>query len=360
MKRVVSTSSPRPGVRCLPVFARTPDPDIQRAPRSSAKSWFPTWATSPRAICRSSIPGRPGDPIKDIPRRRYLRAGAFEPEAPTGVDPLLELQAAFAGAPASLDPLAQPRRPGLHRRQSSGHRGRRRRRLLRAVDQRQRRRAGDRSTTRSPARSPPGRSPWTVWPPAAPVPRASATRSSSTIAPPTAGCSRSSPRAATTSASTSRPATTRPAPTAATTSIAPGFPDYPKYGVWPDAYYVTTNESSPAVYALDRENMAACGTARAAQRFTVADLSGFGFQALTPADLDGVDDPPPGAPGIVMRHRDTEAHGPAGVADDRPARALGFRCRLDHAGELDAHRAARDRRRRIRLDAVRPDRRSSA
>ncbi|MDH3754482.1 MAG: hypothetical protein OEU32_11485, partial [Acidimicrobiia bacterium] len=38
----------------------------------------------------------------------------------------------------------------------------------------------------------------------------------------------------------------------------PNFPDYPKYGVWPDAYYVSTNESGgPAVYALDRAQMLA-------------------------------------------------------------------------------------------------------
>ncbi|MGE3467295.1 MAG: hypothetical protein AB7J13_10210, partial [Pyrinomonadaceae bacterium] len=36
---------------------------------------------------------------------------------------------------------------------------------------------------------------------------------------------------------------------------APSFPDYPKYGVWPDAYYVSSNESSSAVYALDRAKM---------------------------------------------------------------------------------------------------------
>ncbi len=97
---------------------------------------------------------------------------------------------------------------------------------------------------------------------------------------------------------------------------APSFPDYPKYGVWHDAYYVTTNESSPAIYALDRQNMIigtpTCGTMRPAQRFTVSSLSGFGFQALTPADLDGATAPPTNAPGILMRHRDTEVHGPAG------------------------------------------------
>ncbi|MBK9527816.1 MAG: hypothetical protein IPO41_05745 [Acidobacteria bacterium] len=92
---------------------------------------------------------------------------------------------------------------------------------------------------------------------------------------------------------------------------APGFPDYPKYGVWPDAYYVSSNESSPAVYALDRVKMLA-GQAATFQRFTAVDLSGFGFQALTPADLDGAAAPPAGAPGIFMRHRDTEVHGPAG------------------------------------------------
>jgi hypothetical protein len=35
----------------------------------------------------------------------------------------------------------------------------------------------------------------------------------------------------------------------------PSFPDYPKYAVWPDAYYVSSNEFSPAVYALDRSKM---------------------------------------------------------------------------------------------------------
>ena len=37
----------------------------------------------------------------------------------------------------------------------------------------------------------------------------------------------------------------------------PSFPDYPKYGVWPDAYYATANENSPSVMALDRTKMLA-------------------------------------------------------------------------------------------------------
>ncbi len=59
----------------------------------------------------------------------------------------------------------------------------------------------------------------------------------------------------------------------------PSFPDYPKYGVWPDAYYATANESSPSVFALDRAKMLA-GLPATSQRFTAPGLSGFGFQAL--------------------------------------------------------------------------------
>ncbi len=91
----------------------------------------------------------------------------------------------------------------------------------------------------------------------------------------------------------------------------PSFPDYPKYGVWPDAYYGTANENSPSAFALDRAKMLA-GLPTTFQRFTATGLSGFGFQALTPADLDGMTAPPSGAPDYIMRHRDTEVHGPSG------------------------------------------------
>jgi hypothetical protein len=89
----------------------------------------------------------------------------------------------------------------------------------------------------------------------------------------------------------------------------PEFPDYPKYAVWPDAYYVTTNESAPAVYALDRARMLA-GLPASYLRFTASPLAGFGFQALTPGDLDGPSPPPAGAPALFVRHRDDEIHDP--------------------------------------------------
>jgi len=92
------------------------------------------------------------------------------------------------------------------------------------------------------------------------------------------------------------------------TFTTPSFPDYPKYGVWPDAYYVTSNESAPAYYALDRASMLA-GSAATMQRFAASSLAGFGFQCLTPADIDGAG-PPPGSVHVAMRHRDDEAHNP--------------------------------------------------
>ncbi len=91
----------------------------------------------------------------------------------------------------------------------------------------------------------------------------------------------------------------------------PGFPDYPKYGVWPDAYYVGANEDGTngrrPLYAMDRVRMLA-GEAATMQRLTVANLAGFGFQLVQPADITGGNAPAAGTPGIFMRHRDDEAH----------------------------------------------------
>ncbi len=90
----------------------------------------------------------------------------------------------------------------------------------------------------------------------------------------------------------------------------PTFPDYPKYSIWHNAYFVTTNESQTAIYALDRSAMLN-GLNTTAQRFTVPDLSSFGFQALTPVDFDGTTLPASNSPGLFWRHVDDEAHFPS-------------------------------------------------
>jgi hypothetical protein len=90
----------------------------------------------------------------------------------------------------------------------------------------------------------------------------------------------------------------------------PRFPDFPRLGVWTDAYVVTTNEDLPAAYALERNGMLA-GSGAAWVRLTVSPLAGFGFQALTPVDLDGASAAGPGGGGLVLRQVDGGLHGGA-------------------------------------------------
>ena len=85
--------------------------------------------------------------------------------------------------------------------------------------------------------------------------------------------------------------------------------DYPHFGVWTDAYYGTINRGSEVnALAFDRASMLA-GAPATAQFFNSApSLPGYGFQTLSPADHDGTQPPPAGAPGIFMRQNDDEAH----------------------------------------------------
>jgi hypothetical protein len=79
------------------------------------------------------------------------------------------------------------------------------------------------------------------------------------------------------------------------------FPDYPKMGVWPDAYYVTFNMFNGNTFAgakacaYDRAAMLAGGAATQ-QCFQLSTSYG----GLLPADVDGTAQPPAGAPGIFM------------------------------------------------------------
>lgn len=81
------------------------------------------------------------------------------------------------------------------------------------------------------------------------------------------------------------------------------FPDYPKYGVWNNMYTVTTNESNPKLYALDRTKMLA-GLAATAQVFNTTSYPGVSFEACAPVTHDGGSAPPAGAPALFMRMAD--------------------------------------------------------
>lgn len=80
------------------------------------------------------------------------------------------------------------------------------------------------------------------------------------------------------------------------------LPDYPKVGVWPDAYYVTTDSfpnggsfKGAESCAMDRTNMLAGNAAK-----SVCFQRGLTDFALLPADLDGSTAPPSGAPNYEM------------------------------------------------------------
>lgn len=80
------------------------------------------------------------------------------------------------------------------------------------------------------------------------------------------------------------------------------FPDYPKFGIWSDAIYMTTVQTGGeggGIYALDRVSMLAGGPA--STLYFNTNEAPYNKERLLPADLDGPTPPPTGAPGILMR-----------------------------------------------------------
>jgi hypothetical protein len=96
-------------------------------------------------------------------------------------------------------------------------------------------------------------------------------------------------------------------PTVDGTTGQPVFPDYPKIGVWPDAYYMGTQRGFPNsgldVWAFDRASMLVGAPAGLVQ-FSVPRPSLF----LMPADLDGPP-PPAGTPNFFLRQVDGDRFG---------------------------------------------------
>jgi len=94
------------------------------------------------------------------------------------------------------------------------------------------------------------------------------------------------------------------------------FPDYPKYGVWPDAYYLSTREfdglSGPfqgvGAYALNRAQMLAGNPAPQVVSFLVppSPLYKVG-DGLLPSDMDGSTPPPVGSPNYFVGSQDNNA-----------------------------------------------------
>jgi len=85
------------------------------------------------------------------------------------------------------------------------------------------------------------------------------------------------------------------------------FPDYPKWAVWPNAFYLGFNNSgfSDPIVALNKATMIAGAPLMPNDVIVrnIGALPAFGFQLLSPVDLDGDTPPPAAAPGVFVRHR---------------------------------------------------------
>jgi Secretion system C-terminal sorting domain/Fibronectin type III domain len=94
------------------------------------------------------------------------------------------------------------------------------------------------------------------------------------------------------------------------------FPDYPKFSVWPDAYYGTTNDfangtsySGSTVYAFDRTKMLAGNATATVQKFTLGTANKH--FSMSPVCLEGTSLPPAGTGGLIAYMNDNAWSGAA-------------------------------------------------
>ncbi|MFM6945527.1 MAG: T9SS type A sorting domain-containing protein [Flavobacteriales bacterium] len=91
----------------------------------------------------------------------------------------------------------------------------------------------------------------------------------------------------------------------------PNFPDYPKWSISEssDALLATTNEGGPPrVYAMKLSSLVNGATSPFFGVPIGYTLNGFGFQSITPVDLEGDLPAPAGQKPLFVRHRDDEKH----------------------------------------------------
>ncbi len=95
-------------------------------------------------------------------------------------------------------------------------------------------------------------------------------------------------------------------------STGANFPDYPKYGMWPDALYISTREFAGAsfagvgAYAVNRAQLVAGNPAPQVISFLVPP-GGTPYNVgdgLLPSDMDGINPPAPGSPNYFMGSMD--------------------------------------------------------
>lgn len=99
-----------------------------------------------------------------------------------------------------------------------------------------------------------------------------------------------------------------------TFEVTDAFPDYPKLAVWPDAYYMSSNDSMNSetaevgAFVFDRAKMLA-GQPGTMQKFKVTEKN-----FMLPCDLDGPVPPPTGSPNYFYTFMDDVFWQPLGAA----------------------------------------------
>ena len=88
--------------------------------------------------------------------------------------------------------------------------------------------------------------------------------------------------------------------------------DYPKFGVWSDAFYMSTDEffggdyAGSGVFAFDRTKMLKGDPTASYIYFDLASPTTLRIGGLLPSDLDGLNAPPTGAPNVFAGYAATE------------------------------------------------------
>ncbi len=89
------------------------------------------------------------------------------------------------------------------------------------------------------------------------------------------------------------------------TFTSPAFPDYLKFSIWGDAYYMTSNQSPQKVFAFERTAMlAGSASARSVYAAFSPAASGNGFFCPLPGDADGTQLPTTGTPCPIVYYTD--------------------------------------------------------
>lgn len=89
-------------------------------------------------------------------------------------------------------------------------------------------------------------------------------------------------------------------------STGANFPDYPKYGMWPNSYTITTREFDPAnnesigVYAVNRQEILQGNPSPRVVSFQLSSPTYLVGDGLLAADFDGKTLPPTGSPQAVV------------------------------------------------------------